>query len=111
MLAQVTYQEAFAALGFTLSVKRYYTSHSQLAKALRKLDCVVERKWFSSWEDIPGSAIVPVNHRCLRQNFHWVAYDGKSVLDPNPKRPARQRDVKRYRASGWYLLGVDSIDR
>ena len=108
MLAQVPYQRAFDACGFSESERRFYTSHAQLTKALNILGCKVQRKKFSSWGDIPGCAILPVNHRCNRCNFHWVAYDGKYVRDPNPKRPPRMRSIERYRASGWYFLAVDS---
>lgn len=107
MIAGVSYQQAFDVFGFAKRRKKFYTRHSQLVRALEKLGCEVKRWWFRSWEEIPGCAIVPVNHRCNRRNFHWVAYDGRAVLNPNPKYPARERSVNRYRASGWYLLAVD----
>lgn len=106
MIARVRYREAFSAFGFSEHEKRFYTNHGQLVAALENLGCEVQRKKFSSWQNIPGCAIVPVNHRCNRRNFHWVVYDGKFVLDPNPKRKPRVKSFERYRASGWYLLFV-----
>lgn len=105
MVAQVKYQQAFDVFGFT-EEDRFYTRHKHLMEALEKLGCEVQRKMFRSWEDIPGHAILPVNRRCEGKHFHWVVYDGKAVLDPNPQRPAREKSFKRYRASGWYLLAV-----
>lgn len=111
MIAGVSYQQAFDVFCFSDRKKAFYTGHSHLVDALESLGCEVQRNWFRSWEEIPGCAIVPVNHRCDRKNYHWVVYDGKAVRDPNPKRPARQRDFKRYRASGWYLLAAVVMPR
>lgn len=108
MIARVRYWEAFNAFGFADDETRFYTSHGQLVEALKNLGCEVKRKKFSSWENVPGCAILPVNHRCNRQNFHWIVFDGRSVRDPNPKRPSRVKRFERYRASGWYLLSVSS---
>lgn len=102
MVARASYELAFDALDFPEEAKKFYTSRSQLTEALEKLGFMAQRKWFRSWEEIPGCAIVPVNHRCNRRNFHWVVYDGKAVLDPYAKRPANAR----CHASGWYLLVV-----
>lgn len=107
MLAGVSYQVAFNAFGFHEGETRFYTGHGQLLEALEKLGCGVKRKRFRSWEDISGSAILPVNHRCDRRHFHWVVYDGKAIIDPYPKRPPRQKNTNRYRASGWYLLAAE----
>lgn len=106
MVAGVPYQLAFSELGFSEKDSRFYTRHGQLAKALENLGCLVQRRRFRSWEDISGWAILPVNHRCSRQHFHWVVYDGNTVLDPYPTRPCREKDVTRYRASGWYLAAA-----
>jgi len=108
MLARVSYQQAFDAFGFAGSERRFYTSHGQIAEALQILGLQIQWKKFSSWDDVPGRAILGVNHRCDRRNYHWVAYDGKCIRDPNPNRPPRVRLFERYRASGWYLLAVDS---
>lgn len=104
MIAGVSYQQAFDVFDFPEGSKTFYTQHSQLTKALNRLGYDVRRKMFRTWEVIPGHAIVPVNHRCNRRKFHWVVYDGRGVLDPNPKRDALDNDFKRFRASGWYLL-------
>jgi hypothetical protein len=106
MIAGVSYQMAFDVFCFSDGEKRFYTRHKHLVAALDKLGCEVQRKWFRSWEEVPGHAILPVNHRCKRRNFHWVVFDGKAVLDPNPDRSMREMKFKRYRASGWYLLVV-----
>jgi hypothetical protein len=106
MLARVSYQQAFDTFGFAEGERRFYTSRVQLVNALKLLGCEVQWRKFSSWEAVSGSAILGVNYRCNRCNFHWVAYDGKYVRDPSPKRPPRQRCFNRYRASGWYLLAV-----
>lgn len=114
MLAGVSYQVAFNVLGFREEGKQFYTRHGQLADALAKLGCEVSWRRFRSWEAIAGCAILPVNHRCERRHFHWVVYDGEVVLDPYPKRPGRQKNTSRYRASGWYLLvteGLDQVDQ
>lgn len=109
MVAGVSYQQAFNAFGFSDRRKAFYTGHSHLVEALECLGCEVRRQWFRSWQEVPGFAILPVNHRCNRKNFHWVAYDGKAVCDPNPKRPSKGKCPKRYRASGWYLLVVSRV--
>jgi len=106
MIAGVSYQQAFAVFGFAEGEKGFHTRHKDLVEALDKLGCQVQRKMFRAWEDIPGHAILAVNHRCKRRNFHWVVFDGKAVLDPSPHRPARERRLNCYRASGWYLLAV-----
>lgn len=106
MLAGVQYWQAFDAFEFSEEGNGFYTGHGHLVEALEKLGCQVIRKRFTSWEDVPGSAILPVNHRCNRCNFHWVVYDGREILDPYPTRPSRQKATKRYRASGWYLLAL-----
>ncbi|MDD4913360.1 MAG: hypothetical protein PHP57_13795 [Sideroxydans sp.] len=103
MVANVTYRRAFEVFGFD-DVKSFYTSHNNLEAALIELGCQVQRKKFVTWDEVAGSAIIPVNHRRKRQNFHWVVFDRQAVLDPNPHRPPRQRSFERYRASGWYLL-------
>lgn len=107
MIAGVRYWEAFNAFGFADGENRFYTSRGQLVEALGNLGYEMKWKKFRSWEDVAGCAIIPVNHRCDRRNFHWVAYDGKFVRDPNPKRPPRMRSFERYHASGWYLMLVD----
>lgn len=104
MVAGVTHRQAFEMFGFHNGEEVFYTRHSQLIDALEKLGCVVQRKVFRSWRKIPGCAIVPVNHRKNRKYFHWVVFDGEAILDPNPDRPERQRNFRRYRAKGWYLL-------
>lgn len=106
MVAGVGYREAFDAFGFVEGERHFYTNHGQLVRALEVLGCTVERRKFTSWENIPGRAILPVNHRCNRRNFHWVVFDGRAVRDPNPEREPQVKDFKRYRASGWYLLSV-----
>lgn len=111
MIAGVSYQEAFDVFCFDDGEKYFYTRHSHLVEALESLGCEVQRKWFSSWQDVAGRAIIPVNHRCNRRNFHWIVYDGKTVLDPNPERPSREKRLARYRASGWYLLAVDQSEK
>lgn len=102
MVARVSYEQAFDALDFPEGTKKFYTSRNQIIEALGKFGILMQRKWFRSWEEIPGCAIVPVNHRCNRKNFHWVVYDGKAVLEPYAKRPESARCL----ASGWYLLVV-----
>jgi hypothetical protein len=104
MLAGAPYQQAFDAFGFKDRQRKFYSSHGQLVKALRKLGCATKRKKFSTWEDISVCAIVPVNHRCDRMNFHWVVFDSGAIIDPYPTRPSRQRNTQRYRGSGWMLL-------
>lgn len=104
MVAGVSYQKAFNAFGFMKGQKTFYTSHKKLEEALSKLGCEVQRRRFVSWDDISGCAILPVNHRCKRLNFHWIVFNGTDVLDPNPKRPSRQKYFVRYRASGNYVL-------
>lgn len=103
MIAGVKYEEAFAALGFVEDGGAFYTTRKQLTRALQYFGVAVERKLFRSWDEIPGRAIVAVNHRCNRRNFHWVVFTGKAVLDPNRKR----KDSPSTRASGWYLLVVE----
>lgn len=105
MVARVSYERAFDALDFPDGARKFYTSRGQLGEALNMLGFAVHRKWYRSWDEIPGCAIVPVNHRCNRRNFHWVVYDGKSVLDPYAKRPEGARCC----ASGWYLLIVPYV--
>jgi hypothetical protein len=104
MLAGVTYRQAFDAFGFKQGQRKFYSNHSQLVKAMKNLGCATKRKRFTSWDDIADSAIVPVNHRCDRMNFHWVVFDEGAIIDPFPTRPSRQRNTQRYRGSGWMLL-------
>jgi|SRR3989338_2155404 len=111
MIAGVSYEQAFEAFCFSEEAKKFYTSRGQLIEALEELGFTMHWKMFRSWEEVPGCAIVPVNHRCNRKNFHWVVYDGKAVFDPNPNRPGRQKSFRRYRASGWYLLLEIDHDR
>ena len=103
MVARVNYSTSFGAFSFSKDRKTFYTSHNKLEDALKVLGFQVHLKKFRSWDDISGSAIIPVNHRCHGRNFHWVVYDRKAILDPNPNRPARQKALSRYRSSGWYL--------
>lgn len=98
MIAGVSYQQAFNAIGFSEVHKQFYTTHTCLTIALRKLGAHVRWKKFRSWHDIPGPAIVAVNHRRKCRKFHWVLYDGKRIIDPECK------DRSRYCASGFYLL-------
>lgn len=98
MIAGVSYQEAFDAIGFPAECEEFYTTHTRLTNALRRLGVSVSRRKFRSWVDIPGPAIVAVNHRSNRQLFHWVTFDGRQILDP------KQNNCHRYRASGFYLL-------
>lgn len=108
MVAGVSYRKAFDAFGFDAGQNTFYTSHKKLEEALGKLGCAVQREMFTSWDTILGSAILAVNRRCNRRNFHWIVFNGKVVLDPNPKRPSRQKSFTRYRASGSYLLVTKS---
>lgn len=107
MLAQVSYSIAFDVFGFAEGERSFYTCHRQIADALQNLGCKIQRRKFCSWGDISGAAILPVNHRCERSNFHWVVFDGKYIRDPNPNRLPRLRCFERYRASGWYFQIVD----
>lgn len=101
MIAGVSYQEAFDAIGFSAERTQFYTTHSCLTNALRKLGISVMRRKFRSWQEIPGPAIVAVNHRSNRQLFHWVMFDGRLIWDP------KQNKYRRYRASGFYLVLSD----
>lgn len=97
----VSYQQAFDAIGFSEEHKQFYTTHTCLTNALRKLGVSVMWRKFRSWHDIPGLAIVAVNHRRNRRYFHWVIFDGAAILDPSPK--GKLKKSIRYRASGRYL--------
>ena len=101
MIAGVSYQEAFDAFRFSPDQRQFYTTHTCLTKALGRLGISVLRKKFRSWQAIPGLAIVAVNHRCNRQLFHWVMFDGRQILDP------MQNKYRQHRASGFYLLLSD----
>lgn len=104
MVARVSYQQAFVAIGFAPGQTKFYTGHRQLTAALRRLGLTVHWKMFRSWAAISGIAIVAVNHRYQRMNFHWVVFDGVCILDPFPRKPTAATKPKRYHASGWYLL-------
>lgn len=108
MMAGVRYREAFRAFDFAEDEVKLYTTHGRLISALEKLGCKVKKRKFSSWGGITNCAIIPVNHRCNRKKFHWVVYDGKSVLDPNPRCPPRTKKFDGYRASGVYLLSAST---
>lgn len=103
MIAGVSYQEAFDAIGFTAERKQFYTTHTCVTNALRRLGISVKRRKFRSWQEISGPAIVPVNHRSSGQFFHWVVFDGRRILDP------KQTKCLRYRASGFCLLLSDEV--
>lgn len=99
MLAGCSYQQAFDAFGFAKNQGEFYTRHHHLISALEKLGCAVKRKRFSSWRGIKGAAIVAVNHKkdgC----WHWVAFDGKAILDPKPTRLVRKMDYRGLRGRG-----------
>jgi len=102
MLAGCSYRHAFNAFSFENDLDEFYTLHHHLISALEKLGCEVKRKRFRSWCEIKGLAIVAVNHKkdgC----WHWVAFDGEAILDPEPGRSGRKRDFRGLRGKGIYL--------
>lgn len=104
MIAGVSYQEAFDVIGFPEERTQFYTTHTCLTNALRRLGVLVMRRKFRSWHDIAGLAIVAVNHRRNRRYFHWVIFDGAAIIDPSPKGKLKKNI--RYLASGRYLQVV-----
>lgn len=103
MIAGMSYEQAFDAIGYEEDWKHFYTTHRALTNILRELGWNIIWKKFRSWDAIPGCAIVAVNHRCNRRYFHWVVFDGAMIFDPLPES---KRMAGGYRASGWYLLVV-----
>lgn len=101
MIAGISYQQAFDAIGFSEEYKQFYTTHTCLTHALRRLGVSVMQRNFRSWHDISGLAVVAVNHRRNRRYFHWVIFDGAAIIDPSPKGKLKKNI--RYRASGRYL--------
>ena len=108
MVSGVDYQTAFDAMGFPDFARDYYSKHLRVAKALQQLGRTVQWKKFKSWKEIPGHAIVAVNHRVNRTYFHWVAFAEELIFDPNPRIGINQ-NWGLYRASGWYLL-VEAVN-
>ncbi|MBU1215712.1 MAG: hypothetical protein KKA63_10785 [Gammaproteobacteria bacterium] len=104
MTAGVTYQEAFKAFNFSKGKSSFFTTRKQLENALNKLGCRVTKLPFKSWAEIPGRAILPVNRGGGGSYYHWIVFDGKDVIDPNPLKPPRQDAFDRYRSSCNYLL-------
>ena len=118
MVAGCSYQKAFAAFEFAKGQCVFYTWHHHLISALEKLGCTVKRKKFRTWGEIGGKAIVAVDHT-KNGKWHWVAFDGETILDPKPKKVERKKDYRGKRGRGQYLLvevsqsdvGLKAIDK
>lgn len=103
MLAGCTYRHAFATFGFAENQRDFYTEHRHLIGALQNLGCAAKLKKFSSWRKISGHSIVAVNHT-QEGYWHWVAFDGRSILDPHPDRPGRKMDFRGLHGKWMYVF-------
>lgn len=109
MLAGCSYGQAHAA-AVKLKLfrgKKYYTSHTDLQRLLKRLGVGVERRGFESMRQTATPAIVKVNPRESGKYWHWVVLASRAgrlvLLDPNPARPASIQSFRGYRGAGQYL--------
>lgn len=104
MLAGCRYEDALLALGFEGQQRQCYTRHHHVIRALVKLGCVVQRKKFTTWQQMAGPAIVAVNHTRRGKYWHWVVWAEHTIWDPRPNQLREAHDVRGMRGRGWYVL-------
>jgi hypothetical protein len=99
MLAGCSYQQAFDAFNFAKDEKIFTTSSDNIVATLKRLGHFPSVSVFEKWRLIDGCAIVATSHK-KNGDWHWVAFDGKAMIDPSRGYPGRRKDLRGIRGNG-----------
>ena len=106
-------KQIFVEQIFTSPRQYFGTYHREVEQALHILGFNTKRRRFRGWRKIQSCAIVAIERRKNKTDWHWVVFvcRGKEAfaIDPMPGYNKYIRDFRLIRGSGIYIE-IDAVE-